>query len=41
MNAIVSDKTLSPNGAQEPAEREVLLRKDFIQANMAYRESQM
>ncbi len=30
MNAIVSDKTLSPNGAQEPAEREVLLRVDNV-----------
>jgi branched-chain amino acid transport system ATP-binding protein len=30
MNAIVSDKTLSTNGAQEPAEREVLLRVDNV-----------
>ncbi|CTQ47050.1 ABC transporter ATP-binding protein [Roseibium aggregatum] len=30
MNAIVSDKTLSPSGAQEPAEREVLLRVDNV-----------
>ena len=30
MNAIVSAKTLSPNGAQEPAEREVLLRVDNV-----------
>lgn len=30
MNAIVSDKSLSPSGAQEPAEREVLLRVDNV-----------